>query len=129
MDCSSRRGKFLELAASGISFVPLIDSWPADLETPLSTWLKVGHGRGFGVLLESVEGGESLGRWSVVATDPLCVGYARGDRLIRNWRDGKSEEIMGNPFEILRTWLAKYRSVPINGLPSIGQLYGMWGYE
>ena len=42
------------------NFEPLWRRWPADLDTPLSTWLKVGQGRPYGVLLESVEGGEPV---------------------------------------------------------------------
>ena len=126
---SSNRARFFKSAEKGATFVPITKSWPADLETPLSTWLKVGYGRPPGVLLESVEGGENLGRWSVVATDPLWIATARGDRLIRKWRDGIVEESKGDPFQALRGWLAPYKSVSIQGLPSIGQLYGMWGYE
>ncbi len=126
---SSNRSKFLKSAANGTSFIPLAESWPADLETPLSTWLKVGNGRPPGVLLESVEGGETLGRWSVVATDPLWTATVRGNQLERNWRDGSIERAQGNPFEILRNWLSPYKTVLIPDVPPIGQLYGMWGYE
>tara|TARA_Y100001968_G_scaffold251839_1_gene237123 strand:+ start:12341 stop:13861 length:1521 start_codon:yes stop_codon:yes gene_type:complete len=126
---SSSRSKFLKAASEGANFIPLAHSWPADLETPLSTWLKVGHKRPPGVLLESVEGGETLGRWSVVATDPLWVITVQGDCLVRKWRDGRSDEKTGNPFKAIREWLEPYRSCFIPGLPSIGQLYGMWGYE
>ncbi len=126
---SSSRESFLEAAARGANFIPLFHSWPADLETPLSTWLKVGRGQSPGVLLESVEGGENLGRWSVVASDPLWTATACGDHLIRKWRDGRSDEFLGNPFEGLRAWLSSYSSLPLPDFPSLGQLYGMWGYE
>ncbi len=126
---SSDRDSFLEAAANGANFIPLAHSWPADLETPLTTWLKVGHDQPPGVLLESVEGGETLGRWSVVATNPLWTATANGDQLKRQWRDGRLEESRGNPFEELRRWLAPYRSVSKPELPPLGQLYGMWGYE
>ncbi len=125
----SDQDSFLEAASRGLTFIPLVHSWPADLETPLSTWLKVGEGHPPGVLLESVEGGETLGRWSVVATDPLWIATARGNSLKREWRDGQCDEIQGNPFEVIREWLLPYRTEPIDGLPCIGQLYGIWGYE
>ncbi len=121
--------KFLDAANGGASFIPLTQSWPADLETPLSTWLKVGQNKPPGVLLESVEGGETLGRWSVVATNPLWVVTVRGDRLVRTWRDGRKDEMIGNPFTVIRSWLESYRSISIPDLPAIGQLFGMWGYE
>ncbi len=123
------RESFIEAASKGANFIPVAQSWPADLETPLTTWLKVGHGKPPGVLLESVEGGESLGRWSVVAHDPLWLATAYGDRLTRKWRDGRCDELRGNPFEELRTWLAPYKPLRNPELPPLGQLYGIWGYE
>ena len=126
---SSDRDSFLDAAANGANFIPVAHSWPADLETPLTTWLKVGHGNPPGVLLESVEGGETLGRWSVVANDPLWIATAQGDQLTRTWRDGRSDQSKGNPFAELKRWLAAYRSITKPELPPLGQLYGMWGYE
>ncbi|MEB3361303.1 MAG: anthranilate synthase component I, partial [Synechococcaceae cyanobacterium] len=55
---------FCDQLAAGHSFIPLWKRWPADLETPLTAWLKVGAASSHGVLLESVEGGERIGRWS-----------------------------------------------------------------
>ena len=81
------------------------------------------------MLLESVEGGETLGRWSVIACDPLWTASARNDRLTRTWRDGREEQFNGNPFESLRDCLAPYSCVNLPGLPPLGQLYGVWGYE
>ena len=81
---------------------------PQILKHPLTTWIKVGDGRPPGVLLESVEGGETLGRWSVIACDPLWTSSARNDRLTRTWRDGHKETFNGNPFESLRDCLAPY---------------------
>ena len=121
--------KFLLSASKGSNFIPLSSSWPADLETPLTTWLKVGNDKPPGVLLESVEGGETLGRWSVVASDPLWMVTLRGNELTRSWRDGRKEKFHGNPFEILRRMLKPYKSVSLPDLPQLGQLFGMWGYE
>ena len=79
--------QFLQLSSSGANYIPLAKSWPADLETPLTTWLKVGHENSPGVLLESVEGGENIGRWSVVASDPLWKVIVRGNQVFRYWRN------------------------------------------
>ena len=113
----------------GSSFEPIWRRWPADLETPLSTWLKVGHSRPYGFLLESVEGGEQLGRWSFVASDPLWVLTSRGGNSSLDHRDGSSINLQGNPFELLRELLLPYHSTPIPGLPPVGQLFGFWSYE
>jgi len=125
----SDRDSYLNSVARGKTYIPIIKSWPADLETPLSTWLKVGEGKPPGVLLESVEGGETLGRWSVVASDPLWIATAFEDRLIRTWRDGTREELSANPIQALKEWLIPYRSETISDLPCLGHLYGMWSYE
>ena len=69
----SERDSILEAASKGITFIPLTKSWPADLETPLSTWLKVGEGKPPGVLLESVEGGENRGRYSAIGISPDLI--------------------------------------------------------
>tara|TARA_Y100001968_G_scaffold329244_1_gene378155 strand:- start:299 stop:1831 length:1533 start_codon:yes stop_codon:yes gene_type:complete len=120
---------FSESVLKGANFVPIVQSWPADLETPLTTWLKVGNGKPPGVLLESVDGGENIGRWSVIATDPLWVASARGDRFVQKWRDGRSEKSISNPFHALRKCLEPYRTQTPENVPPLGQLFGMWGYE
>ena len=58
---SSQKDSFLKAYKEGKNFIPIIQTWPADLETPLSTWLKLSSKDSHGVFLESVEGGESLG--------------------------------------------------------------------
>jgi anthranilate synthase component 1 len=133
---SPDRATFLEQVAAakaagpgGPSFVPLWKRWPADLETPLTTWLKAGTGSSHGVLLESVEGGERLGRWSFVVSDPLWTLTCRGERAERQWRDGRRDDLAGNPFQLLRQCVAPIRPAPVPGLPPLGQLFGFWGYE
>lgn len=130
------RATFLEQVAAGEvggtckpNFVPLWKRWPADLETPLTTWLKTGARSQHGVLLESVEGGEQLGRWSIIACEPLWTLTCRGERAERQWRDGRLDELAGNPFLLLRQCLAPIRPAPVAGLPPFGQLLGFWGYE
>jgi anthranilate synthase component 1 len=129
------RTAFLQGAAAGPSgfhgrtFIPLWKRWPADLETPLTTWLKVGAGGQHGVLLESVEGGERLGRWSFVVADPLWTLTCRGERGVRSWRDGRRDSLRGNPFALIRQCVAPIRPAPVPGLPPVGQLFGIWGFE
>ena len=121
--------EFILSASSGANYIPLAKSWPADLETPLSTWLKVSKKDSHGVFLESVEGGENLGRWSIVATDPLWEAVCHGEETIKTWSNGKSEIHKGDPFNLLRTWTECYKSCSLDNLPYLGQLYGSWGYE
>jgi anthranilate synthase component 1 len=120
---------FQQQLAAGCNFIPLCRRWPADLETPLSTWLKVGAQSSHGVLLESVEGGEQLGRWSFVVSDPLWILTSRGDQSERQWRDGRRESLSGNPFSLQQQCLAPLRCGQLPGLPPLGHLFGFWGYE
>jgi anthranilate synthase component 1 len=128
-DLKADRSAYLAKVHEGCTFIPLWKCWPADLETPLTTWLKVGAGGNRGVLLESVEGGEQLGRWSFVVSDPLWTLTCRGEHAERQWRDGRLDELAGNPFLLLRQCLAPIRPAPVPHLPPVGQLFGCWGYE
>ncbi len=116
-------------ALGGRNFLPLWKRWPADLETPLTTWLKVGARQGHGVLLESVEGGERVGRWSFVVSDPLWTLTCRGAQAERCWRDGRIDALHGNPLQLQRECLASIRPEAVPGLPPLGHLFGFWGYE
>jgi anthranilate synthase component 1 len=91
---------FQQQLAAGFNFIPIARRWPADLETPLSTWLKVGSGSSHGVLLESVEGGEQVGRWSFVVSNPLWTLTVRADQAVQQWRDGRAQPHQGNPFAL-----------------------------
>ncbi|MEL6472288.1 MAG: anthranilate synthase component I, partial [Cyanobacteria bacterium J06623_4] len=70
---------FCTLAEQG-NFVPVYQEWVADLDTPVSAWYKVCAGQPYSFLLESVEGGETLGRYSFLGCDPLWVLESVGDR-------------------------------------------------
>jgi anthranilate synthase component 1 len=70
--------QFSELAKQG-NFVPVYQEWVADLDTPVSAWYRVCAGQPYSFLLESVEGGEKLGRYSFLGCDPLWILEARGD--------------------------------------------------
>ncbi len=126
---SSQKDSFIKAYKEGKNFIPIHKTWPADLETPLSTWLKLSKKDSHGVFLESVEGGENLGRWSIVATGPLWEAVCRGEETIKTWRNGKSDIYRGDPFDLLRTWTEEYKSYSLDNLPYVGQLYGSWGYE
>ncbi len=120
---------FCQLATGG-NFVPLYQEWVADLETPVSAWYKVCAGQPYSFLLESIEGGERIGRYSFLGADPAWVLEVRGDRLRQTNRHGHVQEYQGNPLEILSECLAPYKPVKLPQLPvGIGGLFGFWGYE
>ncbi len=126
---SSSKDTFIQAYKNGNNFIPIYQSWPADLETPLSTWLKLSKENSHGVFLESVEGGENIGRWSVVANNPLWEAVCYGEQTIRSHRNGLEEIENGDVFDLLRNWTQEYNSYRIDEFPFIGQLYGSWGYE
>jgi anthranilate synthase component 1 len=87
----------------------------ADLETPVSAFLKVARGR-YSFLLESVEGGERVGRYSFIGTEPYRVVAA-------NHEDG-------DPLRAIEDEMSRLRSAPVPGLPRFhGGAVGYLGYE
>ena len=121
--------QFSALAQQG-NFIPVYQEWVADLETPVSAWYKVCAGQPYSFLLESVEGGEQLARYSLLGCDPLWILESRGDRTTQTHRDGSVQEFSGNPLDILASCLQPYQPVKLPELPpGIGGLFGFWGYE
>lgn len=121
--------EFCHLAQQG-NFVPVYQEWVADLETPVSAWYKVCADRPYNFLLESVEGGETIGRYSLLGADPMWVLTNRGTVTTQEFRHGATVIHEGNPFEVLTQCLDSIRPVHLPHLPSgLGGLFGFWGYE
>ncbi len=120
---------FCDLAKQG-NFVPVYQEWVADLDTPVSAWYKVCTGQPYSFLLESVEGGETLGRYSFLGCDPMWVLESKGSQTTQTFRDASKQVINGNPFDILQDCLEPLKPVLLPQLPpGIGGLFGFWGYE
>jgi anthranilate synthase component I len=112
------------------NFIPIYRELVADLETPVSAWYKVCADQPYSFLLESVEGGENLGRYSFLGCDPVWVLEAKGNQTKQIHRNGKVENFTGNPFDIVSHSLESIKPVNLPELPSgIGGLFGYWGYE
>ncbi|HEY9906878.1 MAG TPA: anthranilate synthase component I family protein [Thermosynechococcaceae cyanobacterium] len=121
--------EFQTLAQQG-NFVPVYQEWVADLDTPVSAWYRVCAGQPYSFLLESIEGGEKLGRYSLLGCDPLWVLEARNSITTQTHRDGAIEQFEGDPFATLSHCLEPFRPVKLPQLPpGIGGLFGFWGYE
>jgi anthranilate synthase component I len=121
--------QFSALAQHG-NFVPVYQELVADLDTPVSAWYRVCSDRPYNFLLESVEGGESLGRYSFLGCDPLWVMEARGEQTTQTYRDGQEKTFTGDPFKVLAEGLESFNPVKLPELPpGIGGLFGFWGYE
>ncbi len=121
--------QFRQLATEG-NFIPVYQELIADVETPVSAWFKVCAGQPYNFLLESVEGGEKLGRYSFLGCDPMWVLENWGETTTQTDRAGKKTVYQGDPFQIIEDCLASIQPVTIENLPpGIGGLFGMWGYE
>ncbi|MEN9218969.1 MAG: anthranilate synthase component I family protein, partial [Gloeomargarita sp. DG_2_bins_126] len=120
---------FQRLSEQG-NFIPVYQQWPADLDTPVSAWYRVCRGQPYNFLLESVEGGERMGRYSVLGCDPLWVLTAWGEECQQVFRDGRRQTWSGHPFAVIQACLAPYQPVTVPELPpGLGGLFGFWGYE
>ncbi|BDM78957.1 anthranilate synthase component I [Acaryochloris marina] len=121
--------QFEALARSG-NFIPVYREWIADLDTPVSAWYRVCADQPYSFLLESVEGGEHLARYSLLGCDPVWILETRGQQTTQTHRNGSVVPFPGNPFQILQDCLAPYHPVTLPQLPAgIGGLVGFWGYE
>ena len=103
----------------------------ADLETPVSALLKLGADTPYTCLLESVEGGNVRGRFSVIALDPDLIWTADTKKAQRSAPDGTplGEEEHG-PFSSLRKLIADSQlDIPPDLPPMAAGLFGYFGYE
>ena len=111
--------------------MPVFAELPADLDTPLSAYLRLRPGP-YSFLLESVEGGEKWARYSFLGTDPLMVLTAKNGR-IRLKRAGSATEERrpdGNPLDALRGLLKEFVPVAVPGLPRFqGGAVGYFAYD
>jgi anthranilate synthase component 1 len=98
------------------NLIPIYREIIADLETPVSAFLKIHHG-GNSFLLESVEGGQRLARYSFIGTDPYRILTTKGESRI-------------DPLPLIAEELSKYKTVPVSGLPRFcGGAVGYLAYE
>src|SRR6185369_9063879 len=104
------RGEFLALAGQG-NLIPVCRQILADLETPVSAFLKIHRGR-YGFLLESVQGGERWGRYSFLGTEPASVLSVHGDcvRVVTPATGAVEERRAAEPLAELKAMLGALRS-------------------
>ena len=111
--------------------IPVVRELPADLLTPVAAFMRLSRPGRPACLLESVEGGERLARYSFIAADPHEVLWIEDGKLRVRGQAGRIEEIAGNPFWELGHRLQRYQSDPRRvGLPPFtGGAVGYVGYE
>lgn len=122
--------EFQSLAAAGHNRIPLIAEAFADLETPLSLYLKLVGGARHGFLLESVVGGERFGRYSFIGLPARTLLRATGQRTEVVTDDRVVEVHEGNPLEFIEAYRRRFRPAMRPGLPRFcGGLAGYFGYD
>jgi anthranilate synthase component 1 len=107
--------EFLRLSRNA-TLVPVAKSIAADLLTPVSAFLAVADGEPDAFLLESVEGGEKIGRYTFLGVRPFLRLESRGD-AIAIARGRKVERRTGNVFEVIKELLQQHRPAAMEGLP------------
>jgi anthranilate synthase component 1 len=111
--------------------VPVYAELPADLDTPLSAYLRLRPGP-YAFLLESVEGGEKWARYSFLGTDPLMILSAKNGRITLRRAGSRAVERLpdGNPLDALRSLLGRFQPVTVPGLPRFqGGAVGYLAYD
>src|SRR6187431_430681 len=119
---------FKELAQRG-TFVPVVKELVADLLTPVSAFLKIAEDADYAFLLESVEGGEHVGRYSFLGKDPFLVVRGRPGRTsIEQQGVTTTRE---EPFiDVLRGLMAEFQSPYVPDLPRFtGGAVGYFDYD
>jgi anthranilate synthase component I len=119
--------EFKELARRG-TFVPVCKEIVADLLTPVSAFLKIAEHADYAFLLESVEGGEHVGRYSFLGKDPFLILRSRDGKTTID-RGGVTTEGEQPFIETLRRLMADFRSPFVPELPRFtGGAVGYLGY-
>ncbi|HEX4885375.1 MAG TPA: anthranilate synthase component I [Casimicrobiaceae bacterium] len=123
------QSEFEALARQGYNRIPLVLGTYADLDTPLSLYLKLAN-LPYSFLLESVVGGERFGRYSFIGLAAKLRIRATGTRIEVEDTGGIVERHEGDPLEFVRMFMGRYRAAPLPGLPRFsGGLAGMFGYD
>ncbi|HNG81339.1 MAG TPA: chorismate-binding protein, partial [Burkholderiaceae bacterium] len=122
--------EFKSLAEQGYNRIPLVSEAFADLETPLSLYLKLAGGKPHSFLLESVVGGERFGRYSFIGLPARTLLRATGS-VSEVVTDGKVvERHEGNPLDFIEAYQQRFKVALRPGLPRFcGGLAGYFGYE
>jgi anthranilate synthase component 1 len=107
--------EFSRLAGEA-TLVPVVKSVTADLLTPVSAFLAVAEDEPHCFLLESVERGEQIGRYTFLGARPYMRVWARGNEITVE-RGARREQRTGNVFETLKELLRAHRAAHLPGLP------------
>lgn len=107
--------EFAQLAEQG-NVIPVAKKIPADLLTPVAAYLRLQQDNPYTVLLESIEGGEQVARYSFLGVKPHLIMRLRG-RTVESITNGQVERLPGTLLDALRQYLGQLIPVKLPGLP------------
>lgn len=121
---------FAQLAGQGYNRIPVSRQVLADLDTPLSSYLKLADGP-YSFLFESVQGGEKWGRYSIIGLPCRTVLKVFADRVIIEVDGTISEDFeQEDPLEYVKEFQKRFRAAPLgDGTRFSGGLVGYFGYD
>jgi len=122
--------QFQDYARAGYNRIPVAKQVLADLDTPLSAYLKLADAP-YSYLFESVHGGETWGRYSIIGLPCRTVVKVHGNTISLE-RDGQIQETVEaeNPLHWIEAFSAQFKTPEIPGFPRFsGGLVGYFGYE
>ena len=121
--------EFNALAKQGYNRIPLVIETFADLDTPLSLYLKLAN-KPFSYLLESVQGGERFGRYSFIGLPADTRITVCGKQVTLTDKHTETTVDVDNPLDYISEYQARFNVAPLSGLPRYtGGLAGYFGYE
>jgi len=122
--------KFNSLARQGYNRIPVIKQLPADLDTPLSIYLKLAN-EPYTYLLESVVGGERFGRYSFIGLPARTVLRVHGHFASIETNGLPVEQgDQADPLAFVESYLGRFKAAPVPGMPRFpGGLCGYFGYD
>ena len=121
--------EFNALARQGYNRIPLVVETFADLDTPLSLYLKLAN-QPFSYLLESVQGGERFGRYSFIGLPADTRITVRGKQIKLTHGDNETTHEVENPLDFIREYQTRFKVASLPDLPRFcGGLAGYFGYD
>ncbi|HEV2112146.1 MAG TPA: anthranilate synthase component I [Gammaproteobacteria bacterium] len=121
--------RFDALKAAGYNRIPVVKEILADLDTPLSVYLKLANAP-HTFLLESVEGGETWGRYSIIGLPAAAVLTVRDGACRVTGGAGEDAIALKDPFAAIEAFRARFRAPELPGLPRFsGGLVGYFSHD
>jgi anthranilate synthase component 1 len=121
--------EFHALAGQGYNRIPLVCETFADLDTPLSLYIKLAN-RPYSYLLESVQGGERFGRYSFIGLPADTRITVRGKQVMLTHKNIETTHEVENPLDFIREYQTRFKVASLPDLPRFcGGLAGYFGYD